>query len=98
MSIALGIDALAATIFVETLGVDDGVKVCAIGVGVAAAAVTPAGGFCAAFGALETGSGTFDDCGLVFASVGFRHIKLSPKRCDRKSAAGCGAPRMRLEL
>jgi hypothetical protein len=63
--------------FAGTVGADVWVKLCAIGVGatgVAEAVGAEAGEFCPAFGAVETGSGTFDDCGLVFASVGFRHI------------------------
>jgi hypothetical protein len=68
----LGAGVLGVARFDETLGV--GVKLCAIGAGVAGAAVTFVGVFCIGFGVVAAGSGKFDACGLVFASVGLRHI------------------------
>lgn len=70
----VGAGVLGVAIFDETLGAGVGVKLCAIGAGIAGAAVTFVGVFCIGFGVVAAGSGKFDACGLVFASVGLRHI------------------------
>jgi hypothetical protein len=64
-------------VFGGTFGAGDGVELCAIGLGVTGGAeleVPAVDGVGPAFGAVEIVSGTFEDCGLVFASAGFRHI------------------------